>query len=133
MSSRLFNEVREKRGLVYGVKSALDLGRNYGYLVIWAGCDPQNAREVIKICKREFVKMKDLTEEELAEVKEMIIGKNVLQGEGSNDVAIELIMEEFAIMAEEVYKFEEKINSVSLNEVRGLAKNIEFAEFLVGP
>jgi len=133
MSSRLFKEVREKKGLVYGVKSALDLGRNYGYMVLWAGCDSKNRNKVIEICKEEFAKMKDLTEEELVEAKEMVIGKDILHSEGSNDMAIQLIMEEFATKAENVYDFEKKINSIKLEDVQGLASNVEFSEFWVGP
>ncbi len=133
MSSRLFKEVREKRGLVYGVRSGLDLGRNYGHLVIWAGCDPENKEEVIKICKEEFKKMRELTEDELAGAKEMVVGKDALHGEGSNDMAIQLVMEEFATKAENVYRYESNINNVSLNDVRELAKDAEWAEFWVGP
>ena len=48
MSSKLFSEVREKRGLVYGVKSDLDVGKDYGYMIIWAGTDPEKVEEVIK-------------------------------------------------------------------------------------
>ena len=47
MSSKLFSEVREKRGLVYGVKSELDLGKNYGYMIIWAGTDPEKVNKLL--------------------------------------------------------------------------------------
>ena len=47
MSSKLFTEVREKRGLVYGVKTDLDLGKNYGYMMIWAGTDSEKEKEVM--------------------------------------------------------------------------------------
>lgn len=133
MSSRLFKEVREKRGLVYGVKSDLDLGRNYGYMVIWAGCDPQNKEKVIKICKEEFEKMKNLTPKELEVAREQVIGNEIINSEGSNETAVHLIMEEFATTAENVYNFEKLIGGVSLGDVRGLAKKAEWAEFWVGP
>jgi predicted Zn-dependent peptidase len=133
MSSRLFKEVREKRGLVYGVRSSLDLGRNYGYMVLWAGCDSKNREEVIRICKEEFAKMKDLTEEELNEAKETVIGRDVLHSEASNDIAVQLIMEEFATKAESVYDFEKKVNSVKLSDVCRLAEDASWAEFFIGP
>ena len=133
MSSRLFKEVREKRGLVYGVKSDIDMGRNYSYMLIFAGCDPKNKDEVIKICKQEFSRMKDLTEDELRAAKETVIGSDLVHSEGSNDMAINLIMEEFATKAETVYEFESRINEVSLSDVQELANNVEFAEFWIGP
>jgi predicted Zn-dependent peptidase len=133
MSSRLFSEVREKRGLVYGVKSMLDLGRNYGYMVIWAGCDPINKEKVIEICKAEFNKMAELTSEELSSAKEQVVAKETLSHEASNDVAVSLTMNEFSTKAEDFYEYESNINGVSLESVRDLAKNSEFAVFSVGP
>ena len=76
---------------------------------------------------------KKLTEDELAGAKEMVVGKDALHGEGSNDMAIQLVMEEFATKAENVYRYESNINNVSLNDVRELAKDAEWAEFWVGP
>ena len=133
MSSRLFREVREKRGLVYGVKSDIDMGRNYSHMIIFAGCDPKNKDEVIKICKQEFSKMKDLTEDELNSAKETVIGNDLVHSEGSNDMAINLIMEEFATKAENIYEFEKKINEVQLGDVQELSNNVEFAEIWIGP
>ncbi|MAG39880.1 hypothetical protein CMI41_02855 [Candidatus Pacearchaeota archaeon] len=133
MSSRLFMEVREKEGLVYGVKSVLDLGRNYGYLEIWAGCDPPNKDKVIEIAKREFANMKNLTKAELKVAKEQVISKAIINSEGSDAEAIELINEEFATKAENLYDFEDNVNSVTLEDVQDLAKDAKFSEFWVGP
>jgi predicted Zn-dependent peptidase len=133
MSSRLFLEVREKKGLVYSIKSDLDIGRDYCYMIIFAGCDPKNKEEVIKICKTEFKKMENLTEDELRIAKGQVIGKEITDSEGSGDAATNLIMEEFATKAENVYEYEKKINAVTLKDVQELAKDIQFAEFSVGP
>lgn len=133
MSSRLFSEVREKRGLVYGVKSDLDKGGNYGYMIIWAGTDPSKVDEVKKVCLEEFSKMKDLTEKELEEAKIQVIGNRKVESEGSSEVAVNLIMEEARGNAEDYYDFEKKIESVTLDEIRELASNVEFASFVLGP
>jgi predicted Zn-dependent peptidase len=133
MSSKLFSEVREKRGLVYGVKSDLDIGRNYGYMVIWAGTKPENVEKVKRICLDEFAKIKDLTEKELADAKIMVLGSRIVDSEGSNEAAVELAMEEFSGKAEDYYSFEKFINSVSLEDLKELAKISEHAFFSVGP
>jgi len=133
MSSRLFREVREKRGLVYGVKSELDLGKNYGYMMIWAGTDPSKKEEVIEICLEEFHKMKDLTGEELEKAKVQAIGKWHVHREGSENVALNLILEEISENAGNFYKFEEKINAVSLKDVQKFAEKTKYSVFSLGP
>lgn len=133
MSSKLFKEVREKRGLVYGVRSDLDLGKNYGYLVIWAGTDPSKTEEVLDICIEEFKKMGGVTEEELEAAKIRLIGGRDVNSEGSNDVAVNLIMEEIHEDAREYYNFEKRVREVSLEEVRALSKKINFSKFYLGP
>ncbi|MDH3353515.1 MAG: insulinase family protein [Nanoarchaeota archaeon] len=133
MSSKLFTEVREKRGLVYGVKTALDLGKNYGYMVIWAGTDPEKEQKVIDICLEEFKKMGEITEEELATAKIQVVGSRHVDSEGSDETAVSLIMEEIAGDAEDYYKFEEKINAVSLDDIKKLAGITEYSTFSLGP
>jgi predicted Zn-dependent peptidase len=133
MSSKLFREVREKRGLVYGVKTDFDSGKNYGYLVIWAGTDPENVEEVEKVCLDEFSKMGQVTLEELEAAKIQVIGNRHVGDEGSSEVAVGLTFEEFSGKAEDYYEYAEKINAVTLEEVRSFAEKTEFAKFSLGP
>jgi len=133
MSSKLFTEVREKLGLAYSVKSDIDLGRNYGYFIIWAGTDPKNVDKVMKISLEEYKKMGSITDEELNAAKVQVIGSNEVESEASNETAINLIMSEFENGAEEYYKFSEKINSVTLDEIKKLAEKSEFSSFSLGP
>jgi len=133
MSSKLFSEVREKRGLVYTVKTDLDLGRNYGYMIIYAGTDPTKVDEVVKISLEEFHKMKDISEEELKEAKVQVIGGHLVESEGSNETAINLIMEEFSGNAEDYYLFSENINAVTLNDIKKISEISEYSSFHLGP
>ena len=133
MSSRLFKEVREKRGLVYGVKTDIDIGKNYSYMIIWAGTDPGKKEEVICICLEEFSKMKNLTEEELFQAKVRVVGGRKVDSENSNDVALNLIFEEISGDAKEYYSFEDRINSVTLEDIKALAEITEHASFSLGP
>ena len=133
MSSKLFMEVREKRGLVYGVKSDLDMGKNYGYMIIWAGTDPAKVEEVKSICLEEFGKMGNLTENELEEAKVQVIGNRKVESEGSGETAVNLIMEEIVGDARDYYDYEAKIGEVTLEDIRKLAGKSEFASFNLGP
>jgi len=133
MSSKLFTEVREKRGLAYAVKTELDSGDDYGYMAIYIGTDKEKVNEVIKICVEEFKKMKDLSEKELKEGKEQVLGNKKVEEEGSDVVAVDLLSEELFGKAENYYNFEEKISAVSLEDVKKLAEKSEYATFVLAP
>jgi len=80
MSSRLFQEVREKRGLAYSVASALNSYRLGGYETISSACAPKNLGRVIEVTLRELKKLKrdGVRPRELAWAKENLKGNMVL-------------------------------------------------------
>ena len=133
MSSKLFLEVREKRGLVYTIKSDIDLKKRFGYFVIYAGTDPSKSDEVIKVCKEEFAKMKKITQKELDEAKVQLIGNRHIASEGCDEVAVELLFEEIIGDAKDYYDYEKRINAVILEDIKELAKKEDFSTFIIGP
>jgi len=133
MSSKLFSEVREKRGLVYSVKTDLDLGKDYGYMIIWAGTDEEKRQEVIDICLEEFKKMGEISKKELDEAKVQVVGNRHVEMEGSSETAINLIMEEISGDANDYYDYEKKIGAVNLSAIKKLAKISDYASFSLGP
>lgn len=86
MSSRLFQEVREKRGLAYAVHAYHIAYSDIGTFQIYAGCLPEKADEVIGVCREELAKVAEsgITEEELRRAKGQIQGAMVLGTEGTN-------------------------------------------------
>ncbi len=80
MSSRLFQEVREKRGLAYSVYSFSSQHADTGIWGIYAGCLPAKADDVLAICQDEIAKVisAGLTDEELARGKGQLRGSIVL-------------------------------------------------------
>ncbi len=80
MSSRLFQEVREKRGLAYSVASSLSSYRLGGYETITAACAPKNLARVLDVTLRELRKMKrdGVRPNELAWAKENLKGNLIL-------------------------------------------------------
>lgn len=131
MSSKLFEEIREKRGLVYSIRSDLDIGRNYAYMLISAGTANVNCDEIISLTKKVFNDMKNISEEELAEAKIRTIGDRKVGTEGSSDTALNLLFSEMASCAEDYYKFDEKINSVTLDDIKKLVDGAEFSTFVL--
>ena len=80
MSSRLFQEVREKRGLAYSVYSFSSQHADCGQWGVYAGCLPAKADEVLAICQDEIAKVIEsgLTDEELDRGKGQLRGSIVL-------------------------------------------------------
>ena len=76
MSSRLFQNIREQRGLVYSVFSELNAYRDSGVLATYAGTSRQALPEVIDLIRAEFGKMKN----EPVPADELERGKNHLKG-----------------------------------------------------
>ena len=80
MSSRLFQEVREKRGLAYSVYSYTEQYADTGLFGIYAGCQPRRTDEVIKICRDQLgaVAEHGIGADELARGKGQLRGSLVL-------------------------------------------------------
>ena len=91
MSSRLFHEVREKRGLAYYVRTHQDEYVDAGTITSTAGIDPKRVIEAVKVIMDEYRKVgsgnMNLTEEELKKAKEYLKGHMVLDLEDSRSVA----------------------------------------------
>jgi len=122
MSSRLFQEIREKRGLGYAVRSSLEQSKDYAYEVIYVGTVKEKIEEVKKIILKEIKKMKNLTLGDLNDAKERLIGLREVEKEKCDSTMVDLIHEELGGSAENYYKYEENINNVKLKEVKLLSK-----------
>jgi predicted Zn-dependent peptidase len=85
MSSRLFQEIREKRGLAYSVYSYASQYADAGLFGVYAGCAPGKVEEVLDLTRAELerVAAKGLTAEEIARGKGMVKGSYVLGLEDS--------------------------------------------------
>jgi len=80
MSSRLFQNIREKRGLVYTIYSTPNLYHDAGNLLVYAGAAPKKAAEVVELTIKEFRRLRErlVPAEELTRAKESVKGSVVL-------------------------------------------------------
>ncbi len=127
MSSRLFQEIREKRGKVYSTYSFLSSYRDVGYLGIYAGTKSDWVREVVDLITtelRHFTEGK-LSEEDLERAKNQVIGNTILGMESSDSWMSHLARNEIyfskAITLEEI---SEATRSVSRKDIVDLACEI---------
>ncbi len=140
MSSRLFQEIREKRGLVYSVFGYFRPYEDVGQGVIYAGTDLARVDETVTAIVDELRKLRDalVPEEELQRTKELRKGRLLMGLEDSRSVASwvgsqELVYGEIKT-PEEVA---EKIQAVTAEEVYELSKELFRSELLnlalIGP
>lgn len=96
MSSRLFQEVREQHALAYSIYSYLTAYRDTGLLTVYAGTDPANALETVRLVLKEFKKIKEegITSAEETRIKNQIKGNLVLSLESSNSHMTRLARQE---------------------------------------
>lgn len=80
MSSRLFQEVREKRGLAYSIFSTSSPFKNFGISYVYAGTSKENLEPVVNLILEQFSKIKKegITKEELERAREYLKGTLVL-------------------------------------------------------
>lgn len=85
MASRLFVEVREKRGLVYTVSASQATNKSIGALRVYAGTKPEQARECFQVIVNELRKLEHegITADELERAKIQLKSENVMRAEGS--------------------------------------------------
>jgi predicted Zn-dependent peptidase len=86
MSSRLFQEIRERQGLVYSIGSGVQSYQDTGVLYVYAASDPGNFSKVLKSTLKEIreVKKNGITAEELKRAKEHLKGSLMLSLETSS-------------------------------------------------
>lgn len=141
MSSRLFSEIREKRGLCYYVRSGSDQYHDGGAWMGSAGVDPRRIDEAIDAMRSEFLALVDTkpaTAEEVAMAKQNIIGQLWLDLEDSQSVASWYGMKE--LLLEKIMTEQEviaKIEAVTLDQVQQLATELvkpdQLRLALIGP
>jgi predicted Zn-dependent peptidase len=127
MSSRLFQEVREKRGLAYSVYSFSGQHAGSGMWGVYAGCLPAKADDVLSICRDEIAKLVSggLTDDELSRGKGQLRGSIVLGLEDPSSRMSRLGKSELVYPAlEPVESILASIDAVTHDEVRAVAAAI---------
>ena len=139
MSSRLFQEIREKRGLAYSVYAYAQQFAGSGVLGFYAGCNPTKAVEVVEIIRGVLSDVADngMTHEEIERAKGAVRGSLVLSQEdsgsrmsriGKNEIVYGQVMD-----FDDILKAISRVSATDIREIAGefLVKTPTLA--LVGP
>lgn len=125
LSSRLFSEIREKRNLAYAVKGNSSINKYFSYNSIYIGTTKDNMEKVKELILKEFEKVsKELTEKELNQIKEQLVGNYQISTEDSQMQMVNLLNFELNGDASELYDFENNVKSVKIDDVKEIAKMV---------
>ena len=127
MSSRLFQTIREERGMAYSIYSDLSPYRDTGTLCVYAGTSASKALEVVELVLAEFRHLKEtpLTTEELTRAKDQLKGNLLLGMESStarmaNLARQEMYFHKFFTVEELI----ERIDAVDASMVQAMAQRL---------
>ncbi len=126
VSSRLFQEIREKRGLAYSIYSYVSSYLDTGMWGVYAGVSRKKVQEVIELILEQFHSLKDtVTDRELQRAKNQLKGNIILGLESTsgrmNNIARQEIYYGGYYSPEEVM---DEIDSITLQQVKELAERI---------
>jgi len=140
MSSRLFVEVREKKGLAYYVRTHVDAFQDCGYIATQAGVNHDKLELAVKTILEEYKKISEIKigAKELQKSKDYIKGMSVMGLESSDEVAMFFIDQELKkkkiLTPKEIFK---KIDAVTASDIMRVAKQVFKTETLnlavIGP
>jgi predicted Zn-dependent peptidase len=140
MSSRLFTEIREKRGLAYSIYSYISAANDTGAVGVYAGVDPRRIEDAIRAILMEWdrLRQESVPADELAKAKEFVKGRLLLQMEDSFSVAAWVGHQE--VLSPEVLTVDEvveAIDAVTATDIQQVAQGLFLGEGLnlavVGP
>ena len=127
MSSRLFQNVREKRGLVYSISSGVTAYSDAGHLTVYAGTSRDSVDEVLRLVVAEFQQLtrEDLPEVELRRAKDHLKGSLMLSLENSGSRMSHLARQEIYFRRQfSIDEILAGIEAVSAADVRRVAQDI---------
>ena len=127
MSSRLFQEIREKRGLAYSVYSYINAYIDTGLLRIYLATDKNEINTVLELIKLLIADIKNgnLSKDDIASAKEYLIGGILLSSENMSNLMLRLARNEFIF--ERYIHYEElirELEKVTLDEVIDASERI---------
>ena len=127
MSSRMFQHVREEKGLCYSIRTQVDEFTDTGLLTTRAGVKLSDALNAVEAIRQEYDAMatNGVTDEEMEKAKNYLLGKNDLSTEDTEGVAHEYAKNELLYAKQESYEdWKDLVRAVDKSTVERLAKEL---------
>lgn len=137
VSSRLFQEIREKRGLAYNIYSFVSFYSDTGIFGIYTACEASKINKVLKIIISTLKKLKNIKQDEIDRAKTQVISQILYSYESPSSIMQNLAYQN--IYLEKNYPMKEQIdqiNALTLNDIQRVKDyilNDNFTLSLLGP
>lgn len=120
MSSRLFTEVREKRGLCYAISASLSTLRTEGRVMAYAGTTTERAQETLDVTVAEILRLHEgITEDELQRCKARAKSSLIMQQESTSSRASSLARDMYLLdRVVTLDEIQRRIDSLTVDQVR---------------
>jgi predicted Zn-dependent peptidase len=117
-SSRLFDEIRVKRGLAYSLGVIHDSETDYGWLAVYVGTDKRNIETVKEIILNEVSKLKKTSSNEIKDAKRFIEGNYYLENEDNHSMADNLASWEMIGDLQGAEEYVKRIKKVTKQDIK---------------
>lgn len=137
VSSRLFQEIREKKGLAYNIYSFVSFYSDTGIFGIYTACEPSKVNEMLKSINSTLKKLSKIKDEEMERAKTQMTAQILYSSESLSSIMQNLAFQ--YIYLNGIYKTREQIsliNAIKMNDiqrVRDYILNNAFSLTLLGP
>ena len=133
MSSRLFTEVREKRGLCYAVGARFHTLKDFAGICCYTGTTPDKAQEVYDVIKSEFEKLSQgVTEDEVQRAKVGLKSSLIMQSESTSSKASGIASDHYLLgRVRPIDEIKQSLESVDKNSVDKFLAGSSFTDFTV--
>ena len=133
MSSRLFTEVREKRGLCYAVGANYNTQKNFAGISCYAGTTPEKAQETVDVIMSEFNRLsKDISEDEAQRAKVGLKSSLIMQSESSSARAGGIARDHYLLgRVRSIEEIKEKIQRISVKSIMEFLNKNRFEDYTV--
>ncbi|MBI2661685.1 insulinase family protein [Candidatus Woesearchaeota archaeon] len=135
-SGKIFDEIRNKKGLAYEVGINHEHSKDYGYFSVYASTDKSRIEKGKQIVLRELKKLKAAGKSDVNDAKTYIEGRYGIEMDETDKFADRLAYWEYASKAEDAFAYLKRIKEVSVNDVRNAARkffNDDYTMVVVGP
>jgi len=133
MSSRLFTEVREKRGLCYAVGASYRSLKDYAGISCYAGTTPDKAQETFDVIISEFQRLReDITEDETQRAKVGLKSSLIMQSESSSSRAGNIASDYYLFgRVRSIEETKEKLQQLTSDSIKTFLNNNKFEQYTV--
>ena len=133
MSSRLFTEVREKRGLCYAIGAQYHSLKDMAGIICYAGTTPEKAQETLDVILREFDRLAEgISDEEIEKAKVKLKSSLIMESESSSNRAGAIAGDYYLLdRVRSLSEIKNKVEERNVDSVMNFLRNNKFGDFTV--